>query len=96
MTLNSDECLKVLARNNVPAAAYRTVREAMHDPQLAHRGAFSDVHDAGGVMKVLNPPFRMSGTRASVGNQVAQLGEHTRAVLAAAGLSQDEIDALVD
>ena len=94
VTLNSDECLETLARNNVPAAAYRTVREAMDDPQLAHRGAFSDVQDAGGVMKVLNPPFRMTGTDASVGGQVAGLGEHTRAVLAAAGLSQDAIDAL--
>ena len=32
----------------VPAAAYRTVREAMADPQLAHRGAFGEVRDAGG------------------------------------------------
>ena len=33
----------------MPAAAYRTVREAMADPQLAHRGAFQDVTDAAGT-----------------------------------------------
>lgn len=94
-TLSSEACLEILARNNVPAAAYRTVREAMDDPQLAHRRAFSDVQDAGGTMRVLNAPFRMSGTESSVAGWVAGLGEHTREVLAATGLSEAEIDALV-
>ena len=59
----SAECLRVLDRNAVPAAAYRTVREAMADPQLEHRGAFGEVRDAAGSFKALNPPFRMSAPR---------------------------------
>ena len=90
-TVTSQECLRILAENNVPAAAYRTVREAMKDPQLVHRNAFSEVEDAGGTFKALNPPFRMTGTEASVGARVAALGEHTQEVLAAAGLSEAEI-----
>jgi CoA:oxalate CoA-transferase len=90
-TVPSAECLRVLDRNSVPAAAYRTVREAMADPQLAHRGAFSEVRDAGGTFKVLNPPFRMSATATAAGPHAPALGEHTREVLGALGLSAVEI-----
>jgi crotonobetainyl-CoA:carnitine CoA-transferase CaiB-like acyl-CoA transferase len=92
--LSSAECLAALDRNAVPVAAYRTVREAMADPQLAHRGAFAEVADAGGTFKALNPPFRMSAADVGAGARVAALGEHTRDVLAAAGFAQAEIDAI--
>src|SRR5436190_406306 len=88
------ECQAVLDRNAVPAAAYRTVRQAMADPQLAHRGAFAQVRDAGGPLKALNPPFRMSASAAVAGPRAPALGEHTREVLAAAGFTAGEIDAL--
>jgi crotonobetainyl-CoA:carnitine CoA-transferase CaiB-like acyl-CoA transferase len=88
-------CLAALDRNGVPASAYRTVAEAMSDPQIAHRGALADVRDAGGVFKVVNPPFRLSGSPIDVGPEAASLGEHSRAVLAEAGYSAAEIDALV-
>jgi CoA:oxalate CoA-transferase len=81
--LSSAECLRVLARNSVPAAAYRSVREAMADPQLRHRGAFGEVADAAGSFKALNPPFRMSASATSVGGRAPALGEHTREVLSA-------------
>jgi CoA:oxalate CoA-transferase len=93
--LGNAECLAALDRNGVPAAAYRTVREAMRDPQLAHRGAFADVHDAGGAFKALNAPFRMSGSQSRVGERAPALGEHTRAVLEEAGLTQAEIAVLI-
>ncbi len=93
-TLTNEECLAVLSKHAVPAAAYRTVREAMADPQLAHRGAFAVVSDAGGTFKALNPPFRMSATATSTGPKVAALGEHTSEVLAAAGLTAEAIAAV--
>ncbi len=93
-TLATDACLKILAENNVPAAAYRTVREAMADPQLAHRDAFQDVADAGGSFKVLRAPFRFTAYEVDTGKRVPDLGEHTREVLEAAGLTRAEIDAL--
>jgi crotonobetainyl-CoA:carnitine CoA-transferase CaiB-like acyl-CoA transferase len=89
-TVPSTECLRVLDRNSVPAAAYRTVREAMADPQLAHRGAFSEVRDAGGPCKVLNPPFRMSASATAAGPRAPALGEHTREVLGALGSAVGE------
>ena len=90
----SKDVLEALARNSVPSAEYRTVKDTMGDPQLAHRGAFSPVHDAGGSFKVLNPPFRMSASRTKAGERAPRLGEHTDHVLEAAGFSAVEIKAL--
>jgi CoA:oxalate CoA-transferase len=89
--LSAADCLAVLERHGVPAAAYRTVRQAMVDPQLAHRGAFSEVADAGGTFKVLNPPFRMSASAVAAGPRAPALGEHTREVLAAAHVGAEAL-----
>jgi crotonobetainyl-CoA:carnitine CoA-transferase CaiB-like acyl-CoA transferase len=90
-TLTTDKCVTDLNSAGVPCSAYRTVAEAMNDPQIAHRGALSEVRDEGGTFKVLNLPFRMSGAAVSAGKRMATLGEHTRALLQEAGLSPDEI-----
>jgi crotonobetainyl-CoA:carnitine CoA-transferase CaiB-like acyl-CoA transferase len=92
-TLTTEKCVTALNEQGVPCSAYRTVAEALRDPQIAHRGALSEVRDGGGTFKVLNLPFRMSGTSVSAGKRMATLGEHTLALLGEAGLSQDEIAA---
>ena len=86
------ECRAAFDANGVPCSPYRTVREAMADPQIEHRQALADVEDAGGSFKVMNPPFRFTVTRASVGARGASLGEDTRAVLREAGYGEAEID----
>jgi CoA:oxalate CoA-transferase len=90
-TLTSAELLVALDRSNVPAAAYRTVPEAMQDPQILHRHAFSEVADAGGTFRALNPPFRLSTSRTAAGPEVANLGQQTSEVLAEYGYSPSEI-----
>jgi crotonobetainyl-CoA:carnitine CoA-transferase CaiB-like acyl-CoA transferase len=92
-TLATEKCLAELNGHGVPCSAYRTVAEALRDPQIAHRGALSEVRDGGGAFKVLNLPFRMSGTNISAGKRMASLGEHTVAFLRETGLSEDEIAA---
>src|SRR5206468_7013054 len=47
--LTSAEVQKVFDRHGVPSSPYRTVKEAMDDPQLAHRGSFAEIHDGGGT-----------------------------------------------
>jgi crotonobetainyl-CoA:carnitine CoA-transferase CaiB-like acyl-CoA transferase len=89
--VTTGQCLAALNEHGVPSSAYRTVAEALRDPQLAHRGALADVEDGGGRFKVLNLPFRMSGARVSAAPRMSTLGEHTRAYLKATGLSEDEI-----
>jgi CoA:oxalate CoA-transferase len=90
-TLSTEQCLASLSEYGVPSSAYRTVAEALSDPQLAHRGALAEVQDDGGTFKVMNLPFRMSGTDVSAGKRAATLGEHTVAVLRESGLSEHEI-----
>jgi crotonobetainyl-CoA:carnitine CoA-transferase CaiB-like acyl-CoA transferase len=92
-SLTTGECLTALNGTGVPCSAYRTVAEALNDPQIAHRGAMTEVQDAGGTFKVMNLPFRMSGADVSAGKRISTLGEHTVALLKEAGLSQDEIAA---
>jgi crotonobetainyl-CoA:carnitine CoA-transferase CaiB-like acyl-CoA transferase len=67
----------------------------MADPQLAHRGAFAEIHDAGGTFQALNPPFRLSAATAAAVPYVAALGEHTEELLAEIGYTPAQIAALV-
>jgi crotonobetainyl-CoA:carnitine CoA-transferase CaiB-like acyl-CoA transferase len=89
--LTTEKCLVALNDHGVPSSAYRTVAEALRDPQIAHRGALAEVMDGGGTFKVLNLPFRMSGATVSAGRRMSTLGEHTLAFLRETGLSEDEI-----
>jgi crotonobetainyl-CoA:carnitine CoA-transferase CaiB-like acyl-CoA transferase len=91
--VTTEQCLAALNGHGVPSAAYRTVKEALSDPQLAHRGALAEVEDDGGTFKVLNLPFRMSGAKVSAAKRMATLGQHTRAYLRETGLTEDEIAA---
>lgn len=93
-TLPSAEVQAIFDRHGVPSSPYRTVAEAMQDPQLAHRHSLQEIHDAGGSFLALNPPFRLTNSRAAAQGWVAALGEHSRAVLAQAGYSEAEIAAL--
>jgi crotonobetainyl-CoA:carnitine CoA-transferase CaiB-like acyl-CoA transferase len=92
-SVTTEQCLIQLNEHGVPSSAYRTVAEALSDPQIAHRKSLTEVSDAGGSFKVLNLPFRMSGATVSPARRMATLGEHTAALLKEAGLSNDEIAA---
>jgi CoA:oxalate CoA-transferase len=93
---NSVEVQAIFDRHGVPSSPYRTVREALQDPQIDHRGALAEVHDSGGSFRVLNPPFRFSAMRAAVQPRVAALGEDSAAVLGEFGYAPDEIAALAE
>lgn len=86
---STDACLVALGAAGVPASAYRTVSEALADPQLAHRQALSTVEDGGGSFQVLNLPFRMSGADTTPARTMAMLGEHTDALRDELGLAND-------
>ena len=89
--LTSQQCLIELNGAGVPCSAYRSVAEAMADPQIAHRGALAEVADGGGTFNVMNMPFRMSGAEVSAGPRVAEVGEHTEEVLKEIGMSDARI-----
>ena len=89
------EVQAVFDRHGVPSSPYRTVKEALTDPQLGHRRAFAEIRDMGGTFQALNPPFRMSGATAAARPYAAALGEHTKELLAEIGYTPAEIAALV-
>jgi crotonobetainyl-CoA:carnitine CoA-transferase CaiB-like acyl-CoA transferase len=92
-SVSTAQCLAALNAEGVPSSAYRTVKQALADPQIAHRGALAEVEDDGGTFRVLNLPFRMSGAKVSARRKMATLGEHTRLYLKVTGLSDDDIAA---
>ena len=94
-TLSTAECEAALNRHGVPCSAYRSVAEALADPQLEHRDALAEVFDAGGSFRVVNAPYRMSAGLTKVREFSADLGQHTREVLHDAGYSDAEIAALI-
>jgi CoA:oxalate CoA-transferase len=94
-TISTAKCLTELNAHGVPCSAYRTVAEALSDPQIAHRRALAEVEDGAGTFKVMNLPFQMSGTRIAAGKRAATLGEHTVSLLRQSGLSENQIATLV-
>jgi crotonobetainyl-CoA:carnitine CoA-transferase CaiB-like acyl-CoA transferase len=91
-TLTTAECQAAFDAAGVPSSPYRTVKEVLDDPQLAHRGALAEVRDKGGPFKVLNPPFRLSAAPVHVARFAASLGEQTREILELAGYAAEEIE----
>ena len=91
-TLTTAECQAAFDAAGVPSSPYRTVKEVLADPQLAHRGALAEVRDKGGRFKVLNPPFRLSAAPVQVARFAASLGEQTREILELAGYAAEEIE----
>jgi crotonobetainyl-CoA:carnitine CoA-transferase CaiB-like acyl-CoA transferase len=90
-TLTSQQCLAELNKAGVPCSAYRTVAEALADPQSIHRGILAEVSDDAGAFKVLNLPFRMSGAEVGPGARVATVGEHTQEVLREIGMRDADV-----
>jgi crotonobetainyl-CoA:carnitine CoA-transferase CaiB-like acyl-CoA transferase len=87
-----DECLAALGRSGVPSARFRDPAEALDDPDLADRGTFAPIADVAGEFKGVNAPWRMSGARTAIGQEIPSIGSHRDDVLARVlGLSADEI-----
>ncbi|MDP1841073.1 MAG: CaiB/BaiF CoA-transferase family protein [Reyranella sp.] len=94
-TMTVKECVAILEKHGVPCSPYVTVTEALKDPQVEHRGSLCTIEDSAGAFKSPAPPFRFSGSALQSGPKVASLGEHTRSVLADAGLAPADIEVLL-
>jgi len=79
--MTGQACEDLLNGVGVPCGRFRTIAEAMQDPQFAARGSFSTVRDAKGEFLVPDIPFQMPGLNVKVGSRVAEFGEDTVAVL---------------
>lgn len=84
------------ARLEIPAAPVARLDDLPQDPHLAATGFFETLHDAAiGTVRFPGAPVRFDGQRAAVA-MPPRLGQHTRELLAQAGLEGAHIEALVE
>ena len=92
----SAEWLEACDRLAIPAAPVASLAEIVDDPHLRSVGFFETVHDpALGDLAFPGVPYRFDGARPGI-SRPPLLGEHTRQVLAEAGIDPQTITALAD
>lgn len=96
--MTREACVARLRANDVPCAPLSTLEDVVRDPQVLELGMIrSSAEDAGvevGRAGHVALPLRFDGQRPRRNDRPPLLGEDTRAVLVAAGLSPAEIDDL--
>jgi crotonobetainyl-CoA:carnitine CoA-transferase CaiB-like acyl-CoA transferase len=90
-----DHWLDRLEQGGVPCGAINDYSQVFSDAQVQARELAVEVeHPVLGRIRALGTPLKMSETPLDVHGCAPLLGEHTREVLAEAGYSAEEIDAL--
>jgi len=93
---SSAEWLARLEAGGVPAGPVLDVNAMHRDPQTQAREMVVEVdHPRVGRMKTLGLPVKFSDTPGRVHGPAPLLGEHSRAILAEAGYTAEEIDSLI-
>ncbi len=90
------EWMRVLEDAGVPCGRVNTFADVFADPHLRERGFFVDLpHPTAGMVRAVGSPLGLRDTPPELRRAAPLLGEHTREVLAEAGLSADRIDAML-
>jgi len=93
----TDEWVTALVEEaGVPAGPVHSVEEALYNEQTEARGTVTELdhEDRERPIPVVEHPLRFDGAESGFRSPPPRLGEHTREVLAEAGLSPAEVDAL--
>jgi len=92
-----DEWIARLNRAGVPCGRVQTMTEALADPQVSAQDMVLHVpHGAHGEVAMTGFPVKFSETPLRVHRTTPELGRDGPATLRAAGLDEDEIEALVE
>ncbi len=92
----TEDWLAVLEKNEIPSAHVRSLEDLMTDEHLASVGFFQRfTHPSEGEIRQASPPAQFGATPSSISRLQPRLGEHSREILAEAGLSPAEIERLV-
>ncbi|SEC67978.1 Crotonobetainyl-CoA:carnitine CoA-transferase CaiB [Streptomyces sp. 2231.1] len=92
--LDADEALARLEKAGIACARLRNLPELAEHPQLAARERWREVGSPVGPLRALLPPITLPGGEEARMGEVPALGQHTEALLRAAGMTDDEIAAL--
>ncbi|MFF0201721.1 CaiB/BaiF CoA transferase family protein [Streptomyces sp. NPDC005017] len=93
--LGTDEAMARLEGAGIACARLRDVAEVVAHPQLAARERWREVGSPAGPLRALLPPITLPGGGEARMGDVPALGQHTEAVLRAAGMTDGEIAALL-
>ncbi|MDH4192019.1 MAG: CoA transferase [Betaproteobacteria bacterium] len=92
----TDEWLAAFEAADIPVQRMNSLADIVDDPHLAAIGYFQTVeHPSEGRIKSMATPSEWSESRPAYRRHAPRLGEHTREVLAEAGLTGAEIDGLL-
>ncbi|MDP1964348.1 MAG: CoA transferase [Reyranella sp.] len=92
----TDEWVELFDRLDVPAARYNSIDDLLTDPHLEDVGFFkTEEHPSEGRLRRTKLANSFSGGAREDETHAPRTGEHTREVLAEAGYSAPEIDALL-
>lgn len=96
-TRTSREWIEAFNEAGVPAGYIYAIDEVFADPQVKHLGMAAPArHPKLGDIELVAQPVKLSGAQFAVRSATPELGEHTDEILADAGYSAAEIDALRD
>lgn len=91
------EWIEILDRLDVPAMPYNTLESLMDDPHLADAGFFQTLeHPTEGKVRNMRLPNKTSFSARKEIKGAPKLGQHSIDVLRDAGLSEADIQALID
>ena len=92
----TDEWVELFDKADVPAARYNSIDDLLTDPHLADVGFFkTEEHPSEGRLRRTKLANSFSGGAREDETHAPRTGEHTREILAEAGYSESEIDALL-
>jgi crotonobetainyl-CoA:carnitine CoA-transferase CaiB-like acyl-CoA transferase len=91
----TDEWLELLQLHDIPCIRPHTLESLLDDPHLADVGFFRlEDHPSEGRIRTMREPSTWSESVPPTGRFAPRLGQHTREILAEAGYTSSEIDAL--
>jgi crotonobetainyl-CoA:carnitine CoA-transferase CaiB-like acyl-CoA transferase len=96
LTRSNAEWLALLEQSNVPHGPVNSLEDLLADPQLEATGFWKVVdHPSEGKIRMPDIPPRFSKTPPEIRRLQPRLGEHSVEVLREAGLSAEEVDAML-
>jgi crotonobetainyl-CoA:carnitine CoA-transferase CaiB-like acyl-CoA transferase len=94
---SADHWIELFEREKIPVGPINNIAQALEHPQtLSSERVITVDHPIAGTSKALGMPVRFSDSPTKVTRPAPMLGEHSRVVLKEYGLSDPEIDHLVE
>jgi len=96
-TKTTQEWLDIFAETKVPVIVVNSLEDLFHDPHLEAVDFWQSFdHPTEGQLKMPGFPSKFSKTPASIRKHAPKLGEHSKEILAEAGIDEETINKMVD